>query len=173
MFMSEKIQELIVLSGLLGEPCEESIEAIQELAPQLNWLSEASMNEIESTPLERWQMEHTRLFVSGHPKTECAPFESDWIEGRMIGETTHSIQALYNKVQYTPDAELPADYLGSELEFLAFVLENYSEQQAFLVEILEHLHTWVPKFAKAVRIHADMSFYRDYAKRLEALFEMQ
>jgi len=171
--MSEKIQELIVLAGLLGEPCSESMEAIQELAPQLNWLSEDSVKEIESTPLERWQMEHTRLFISGHPKTECAPFESVWTEGRMVGETTESIQALYNKVQYKPDAELPADYLGSELEFLAFVLENYSEQQAFLVEILEHLHTWVPKFAKAIRIHSELSFYRDYAKRLEALFEIK
>ncbi|BCN93483.1 chaperone TorD [Thiomicrorhabdus immobilis] len=171
--MSEKIQELIVLAGLLGEPCEESMEAIQELAPQLDWLSKEAVEEVASTPLERWQMEHTRLFVSGHPKTECAPFESVWAEGRMIGDSTFSIQTLYNKVQYKPDAELPADYLGSELEFLAFVLENYNEQQAFLVEILEHLHGWVPKFAKAVRIHADLSFYRDYAKRLEALFEMK
>ncbi|BBP43333.1 TorD/DmsD family molecular chaperone [Thiosulfativibrio zosterae] len=170
--MSEKIQELIVLSGLLGEPCEESMEAIQELAPQLTWLSNEAVAEIENLPLERWQMEHTRLFISGHPKTECAPFESVWAEGRMMGETTHAIQSLYNKVNYKPDAELPADYLGSELEFLAFVLENYGEQEVFLVEILEHLHTWIPKFAKAIRIHSDLAFYRDYAKRLEALFEM-
>ncbi|MEA1987875.1 MAG: molecular chaperone TorD family protein [Pseudomonadota bacterium] len=171
--MSEKIQELVVLAGLIGEPCEESMEAIQELAPQLNWLSNEAVAEIESLPLERWQMEHTRLFISGHPKTECSPFESVWAEGRMMGETTDKINELYATVQYKPDAELPADFLGSELEFLAFVLENYSEQQAFLVEILEHLHTWVPKFAKSIRIHSDLAFYRDYAKRLESLFEMK
>ncbi len=171
--MSQKIQELIVLAGLIGEPCEESLEAIQELAPQLQWLSPEAVDEIKNLPLERWQMEHTRLFVSGHPKTECAPFESVWTEGRMIGEATHKINDLYAKVQYKPDAELPADFLGSELEFLAFVLENYAEQQAFLLEILEHLHGWIPKFAKAIRIHAELTFYRDYAKRLEALFEMK
>lgn len=171
--MSEKIQELVVLAGLIGEPCEESMEAIQELAPQLNWLSEEAVAEIESLPLERWQMEHTRLFVSGHPKTECSPFESVWAEGRMMGEAASRIQSLYDEVQYKPDAELPADFLGSELEFLAFVLENYSDQEVFIVEILEHMHGWIPKFAKAIRIHAELTFYRDYAKRLETLFEMK
>lgn len=171
--MSEKIQELVVLSGLIGEPCAESMEAIKELAPQLNWLSDEAVKEIEELSLENWQIEHTRLFVSGHPKTECAPFESVWTEGRMIGEATQSISDLYQKVQYKPDADLPADFLGSELEFLAFVLENYAEQEDFLFEILEHLHGWIPRFAKAVRIHAELRFYRDYAKRLEALFEMK
>ncbi|SIN70943.1 respiratory nitrate reductase chaperone NarJ [Sulfurivirga caldicuralii] len=167
---TQTVQELHLLASLLGEPTEESLPLLEEIAPQLPWLSDAALEQLRETPLEEWQAEHTRLFISGRPHTECVPFESVWREGQMIGESAMALKRLYDAFGFTPDAELPADFLGSELECLAFALTHHADKEETLVELLEHLHGWIPKFAKAVRIHAELELYRDWAKRLEALF---
>ena len=168
--MSESVQELNQLSGLLAEPCEDSLAAIEELAPQLPWLSAQAIEQLKNTPLEHWQAEHTRLFISGHPKTECVPFESVWTEGQMMGEAATRIHQFYQAAGFTPDTALPEDFLGTELQFLAFLIQHHREQEEALHEMLELLSTWVPKFATSVRIHAELQLYKDWAKRLEALF---
>ena len=167
---TQPVQELHLLAILLGEPTEESLPLLEEVAPQLPWLSDAAMAQLRETPLETWQMEHTRLFITGRPHTECSPFESVWREGQMVGESAMALKRLYEVFGFTPDAELPADYLGSELECLAYALTHHADQEEHLVALLEHLHGWIPRFAKAVRIHADLELYRDWARRLEALF---
>lgn len=167
---TQTVQELHLLASLLGEPTEESLPLLEEVAPQLPWLSDAALAQLRDTPLEAWQAEHTRLFINGHPHTECVPFESVWREGQMIGESAMALKRLYEAFGFTPDAELPADFLGSELECLAFALTYHPDKEETLVELLEHLHGWIPRFATAVRIHADLELYRDWAKRLEALF---
>lgn len=170
--MNEQLDELHILASLLGEPAEDSRDIIAELAPSLTWLSQTALDEIAQLPLEEWQAEHTRLFVSGHPSTPCLPFESVWQEGRMMGESTTQIHLLYQRIHFKPEADLPEDFLGSELIFLAEALTHYRDDEEFLMEILQHLHAWVPKWTKAVRIHSQLAYYQDYAKRLEKLFEL-
>ena len=170
--MSTQIEELTLLAQLLAEPTEESLALIEEIAPQLPWLSDKAVEQLRQTPLRDWQAEHTRLFVTGRPHTECSPFESVWREGQMVGKSTQQLHGLYQAAGYTPDAELPADYLGSELMFLAWALQHHGDNEELLMAILTHLHGWVPKFAKAVRIHAELDFYRDWARRLETLFSL-
>jgi TorA maturation chaperone TorD len=168
--MSESVQELNLLSGLLAEPCEDSLAAIEELAPQLPWLSAEALEQLRHTPLPDWQAEHTALFVSGHPKTHCMPFESVWMEGQMMGEAVMRINDYYQIAGFSIEADLPADFLGTELQFLAYLIEHHREQEELMHEVLDGMNAWIPKFATAVRIHADLLIYKDWAKRLEALF---
>jgi TorA maturation chaperone TorD len=168
--MSESVQELNLLSGLLAEPCEDSLGAIEELASQLPWLSPEALEQLRQTPLTDWQAEHTTLFVSGHPKTHCMPFESVWMEGQMMGEAVMRMSELYQVAGFEISEDLPADFLGTELQFLAYLIEHHREQEELMHEVLINMNTWIPKFTTAVRIHAELLLYKDWAKRLEVLF---
>lgn len=168
--MSEQVQELNILSGLLAEPCEESLAALEELAPQLPWLTQDAVEQLRNTPLERWQAEHTGLFISGHPKTHCIPFESVWVEGYMMGEPVMRMSDYYQIAGFSVDTQLPADFLGTELQFLAYLIEHHREQEELMHEVITDLNAWIPKFATSVRIHAELLLYKDWAKRLEVLF---
>jgi TorA maturation chaperone TorD len=168
--MSESVQELNLLSGLLAEPCEDSLAAIEELAPQLPWLSPEALTQLRETSLDHWQMEHTRLFVSGHPTTDCLPFESVWMEGQMMGEAVMRMANWYQDAGFSIESDLPADFLGTELQFLAFLIEHHREQEELMHEVLSDMNAWIPKFTTAVRIHAELLLYKDWAKRLEVLF---
>ncbi|WP_294945315.1 molecular chaperone [Sulfurivirga sp.] len=169
---TRSVQELRLLATLLGEPTEESLPLIEEIAPQLLWLSDEAVAQLRQIPLSDWQAEHTRLFITGRPHTECSPFESVWREGQMVGESAMALKRLYEAFGFVPDAQLPADFLGSELACLAHALTYHADREELLMELLEHLHAWVPKFAKAVRIHTDLALYRDWARRLERLFSL-
>ena len=65
-------QELRMLAALLAHPESDALEALKDMLPAAPWLAEA-IAELARIPLEHWQAEHTRLFVSGYPKTACPP----------------------------------------------------------------------------------------------------
>ena len=77
-------KELRDLAFLLGRPDAEGPAVLGEMAASRPWLAEA-VTEIRALPLEEWQGEHTRLFVTGYPHTPCPPFASAWLDGRMQG----------------------------------------------------------------------------------------
>ncbi|WFE69561.1 molecular chaperone TorD family protein [Thiomicrospira sp. R3] len=170
--MSVQIQELTLLAGLLAEPCEESLSVLQEVADQLPWLSAEALEQLRQTPLEQWQAEHTGLFVSGHPKTPCMPFESVWLEGQMMGEAMMAVSQLYQATGFKANPDLPADFLGTQLKFLAHLIEYHRENEKLMHEVLLNMSAWIPKFATSVRIHAHLKLYKDWANRLEALFNL-
>lgn len=168
--MSEQVKELDLLSALLAEPCEESLATLEEIAPQLPWLSAEALAEIRQLPLDHWQAEHTRLFVSGHPKTPCMPFESVWTEGQMMGESVLRMSQWYADAGFDVQTELPFDFLGTELQFLAFMIEHHREQEEQIADLLLALQAWIPKFATTVIIQTEVKLYKDWAKRLTQLF---
>ena len=169
---NDQVNELVLLATLIGEPDKDALATLKAIKPSLDWLSDQALAELEQIPLEKWQMEHTQLFVNGYPTTPALPFESAWMEDQMMGQSTQAIEKLYQQAHYQPEAELPPDFLGSELLFLAFLLENHREEEAFLVAVLQRLHTWVPKFAMGLKIHAELRLYKDYAERLLNLFKI-
>ena len=82
--MNVSAQTLRLYSGLLASPGSGSLEVLRELALEHDWLRQP-LAELENLPLGEWQAEHTRLFISGHPKTVCPPFESAFLGGTMFG----------------------------------------------------------------------------------------
>lgn len=163
--------ELYLLAMLLAQPADDALEALKDLLPQAPWLSEA-VAELERLPLERWQGEHTRLFVNGYPKTPCPPFESAYRQGHMGGTAAGDLEALYLRVGLASTGA-PADFLGTLLECAAMLAER-GDSDSKLCELWdEHLVRWAPRFADDLEAHGRLKLYRSVGIRLGRLFPEQ
>lgn len=160
---------LRLLGGLLATPGSDSLETVKALVKEHSWLSPA-VDELSSLPLDQWQGEHTRLFLSGYPKTPCPPFESVYRNKRMNGPACSEVEAFYRRAGLQMESEeVPADYLGTELECAAWVLDQ--GQQALWDELREnHLNKWVRKFAEELQAAARLKLYRTLGEQLTRLF---
>jgi TorA maturation chaperone TorD len=124
---------LRLLAGLLAAPQEDSLEVLRELSGEQEWLRQA-VGEIEEMPLDRWQGEHTRLFISGYPKTVCPPFESAYRYGGMSGSGDEELLGIYLRMGRAPQ-DMPPDYLGVLLEGAAELLEGSASLAATLATV--------------------------------------
>jgi putative dimethyl sulfoxide reductase chaperone len=163
------------LAMLLAMPETGALEALREIADQEPWLAEP-IAELESLPLEHWQAEHTRLFVSGYPKTPCLPFESAYRQGNMGGTAALDLQGLYRRAGLEA-GETPPDYLGTQLEFAAYLLDagpgdggTDCPAGVLAAELWdEHLCRWLPRFARDLQVNAESKLYRGLGERLARL----
>ncbi len=167
--MNASPQTLRVCSGLLSSPGAESLEALRELAAEYVWLRQP-LAELEGMPLAEWQAEHTRLFVSGHPKTVCPPFESAFGGGTMFGNACDALGELYRNAGLQAKG-MPPDYLGSILECAAFLLEQpCGHSEALLQELWhEHLMSWLPDFSRVLQLESRVQLYRALGSQLARL----
>lgn len=168
--------EVGILAGLLGYPGEESLEVLEELGRDVAWLQEA-LPELRKTSLDHWQGEHTRLFISGIPKTVCPPFESAWRSDQMGGEKAVQVATIYRQAGLMPEQglEMP-DYLGTLLEGAVYLsttdLIPQEERQRLLGALWnDHIASWVPEFAAVVAYESELELYRVLGRRLQRLFE--
>ncbi len=163
-------ETLRTLALLLGMPDQDALSTIEDLAQTYPWLQQV-VEELRTIPLEHWQAEHTRLFLSGHPKTVCPPFESAYRYGRMDGPARTELEHLYRQVGLAP-VEAPADYLGTLLECAAYLSEENTPHAAALSALWdEHLRVWLPDFSRALIKHSRLKLYRSLGKQLAALIE--
>lgn len=162
---------LRLFGGLLASPGHGSLEVLRELAGEHAWLGE-SLADLEKTPLEEWQAEHARLFISGHPKTVCPPFESVFLNGAMFGESCDLLADLYRRAGLEAEGA-PPDYLGTMLECAAWLMEQRCDQSNALLQELwnEHLAAWVPGFGASLQAESGLLIYRQLGRRLESLFD--
>jgi TorA maturation chaperone TorD len=160
---------LRLLGGLLAAPDEHSRDVLRELAGDCAWL-QAALPELEGMSLEEWQAEHARLFVCGHPRTVCPPFESAQLNGMMQGPAAAELAALYRRAGLEPDGA-PPDYLGTMLECAAFLSEQPCGLGAELAgELWEaHLGRWLPAFGNRLGEEAGLLLYRLLGSRIAGL----
>lgn len=164
-------ERLQLLGWLLAAPVEESRELLREFADRQPWLR-SSLAELDAAPLDDWRAEHTRLFVNGHPRTVCPPFESAWINGMMPGPCTASVADFYRRMGLEAEALLP-DYLGTMLECAGY-LENQSDEpsRALRQELWsKHLARWLPGFAQALEAQSTLALYRELGCQLKAILD--
>ena len=160
-------RQLYILSALLAFPEDDALDALRDMLPMAPWLAPA-IEELADKPLEQWQGEHTRLFLSGYPKTPCPPFESAYRQGQMGGTVAGDLEALYRRAGL--GARLaPADYLGTLLECLA-LLEERGDAEEVIEELWgAHLDRWLPRFARDLQSHGEFALYRLLGARLAEL----
>jgi len=168
---SEHLRRLAILLAL---PEEGALEALREMAEQAHWLGE-SVAELAMLPLDRWQAEHTRLFISGYPKTSCPPFESAYRQGQMGGTAATDLQGLYRRAGLAA-TEVPADYLGTLLDCAAYLTDLAQNRVEGSVDCLaatlltelwdDHLNRWLPRFARDLSTHASLLLYRELGAQL-------
>lgn len=159
--------QLRILAALLAMPADDALDALRDIRQGAPWL-QTSLPELEQIPLDRWQAEHTRLFLSGYPKTPCPPFESAYRQGTMGGTSARDVEDLYRRAGLR-SSEAPADYLGTMLECAAYLQEQGKHD--LLRELREdHLERWLPRFAGDLVNSAELGLYRELGVQLGLLF---
>ncbi len=166
--VDRSISDAKLLAMLLGMPDRESLPILQEMLSEHGWLRPA-VDELGGIPLDHWQAEHTRLFINGHPKTPCAPFESIYRHGRMDGPACEELSRLYNDAGVSPTVDLPADYLGTMLTFAAWLLEQGTPEAAIQLQELQQKHfaSWLPKFSVRLTREARLQLYQVMGEKLQ------
>lgn len=164
-------QRLRELSLLLAMPADDSIPVLRAMGETLCWLKPV-LAELESLPLERWQAEHTRLFLNGYPRVACPPFASAYRQGQMGGSAVGDLQGLYRRAGLQA-TDLPADYLGTLLECAAFLLESGDHDDLLKELWQDHLAPWLPRFACDLAAHAQLGLYAGLAQELQKLWALQ
>lgn len=142
----------------LAEPAIESIQLINEQPYQPEWLNPA-LGELNTVALDNWQGEHTSLFT--FPAT-CPPFASHFLEnGVLNGHRAAELEQFYTQFNLVTQ-NLPADYLGTMAEFVAFVMERDDTAEA--AEFCQkYLADWLKRFCDCLEEHAGLIFYRELA----------
>lgn len=158
-----------MLGWLLAAPVEESREVLRELQDREPWLR-TTLDELDAVGLEDWQAEHTRLFINGHPRTVCPPFESAWLNGMMPGPSTATVAELYQRAGLESEQLLP-DYLGTMLECASYLEDQTDELSLALRRELwaEHLERWLPGFAQALAEQSTLALYRELGGQLTGI----
>ncbi|MBF0188141.1 MAG: molecular chaperone TorD family protein [Magnetococcales bacterium] len=159
-------ERLRTLALLLASPDAESRTVLGDLARNQPWL-QPGVEPLATVALERWQEEHTRLFINGFPKVVASPFASAWTRQGASGEVQQKIGLLYAEAGVTAQ-DLPPDYLGSLLECAALLTERNQLGDAALLERLLHSHLlpWLQAFTTALEQGTDMALYRLLARTL-------
>ncbi len=158
-----------VLAGLLAAPDRESLEVLESMAPELDWIGD-SLQELRALPLDAWQGEHTRLFINGFPTTPCIPIASVWLHGTIQGQTAEAVNHLYQQAGLQSKTEIP-DYLETLLEafdYLSVPGKLPEHDRLMLLETLwqDYLVSWVPRFASALVREAGLHIYRRLGDRM-------
>lgn len=162
--------KLRLFAGLLASPSKDSLAVLIELTMENLWLQPA-VAELQQMALDYWQAEHTRLFINGHPKTCCPPFQSVYRHGVMNGAICEDIERFYQSIGLETIDGLPPDYLGVLLECAAYLAEQQpvdAEQWQQLWQ--NHIVPWVPRFAEDLQSHSELILYRQLGVKLKELF---
>lgn len=167
--MNATPETLRLLSGLLASPASDSLAVLRELAGEHAWLGEP-VAELEQASLEEWQAEHARLFISGHPKTVCPPFESAFIGGALFGAACDRLSDLYQRAGLQAEGA-PPDYLGTMLECAAYLQEQPCGHSNELLQELwrEHLAPWLPRIGSVLQQESRLLLYRQLGEQLASL----
>ncbi len=149
-------------------------ERFGEMAALLEELSEWKdaprlrewMEEVEKSKLQELEADYVTLFISGFPTTVAPPYESVYRDGMVMGASTDDVIEMYSKYQLEPaeESSLP-DSLPIELEFVAFLLENYPDSEDLAYFFREHLVSWVYEFLDRVE-KSEYAIYGNLASML-------
>jgi TorA maturation chaperone TorD len=152
-------ERLRLLAGLLAAPGPEGLPILNELAREHTWL-EPACRELEGLGPEDWIAEHGRLFINGFPKTPCLPFESAQLNGVMHGPATGQMAMLYARYGLAAKDDLPADYLGTMLEFGALLADEACHADVSLELWQGHLLRWLPGYGQTLMEESRLILYR-------------
>jgi putative dimethyl sulfoxide reductase chaperone len=154
---------------MLCMPEPESLKLLNTLATEQCWM-QAGLDELAHTSLEEWQGEYTRLFINGFPQTAAPPYESVYRHKTMCGPVVDKLHALYHDAGLTA-GDMPADYLGTQLEFAAHLAASDDPRSDHWQARLwrEHLMQWLPKFTVDLCQHSRLLIYRLWGGQLTLL----
>lgn len=124
-------------------------------------------------PREVHQAEHARLFVNAPEGVAAPPYASWYLDGRLLGPAADWVAGEYRRqaLELAPDAGQPADFIGTELEYLYFLgrhqraarwtrdVAGFEATGVAEARMLDHLRRWTPLFLADVRRAAADGLY--------------
>ena len=137
--------------------------------------------ETDAQPLTVLQSEYTRLFISGYPKVACPPYQSVYRERTLLGDSAFSVYQVFETWGVEMASNEMSDHIAVLLEFMAYLSRLYmllddqrTQERAHVRQALtdfwqQHLLDWLPKFAEDLVAEAELPFYRQSGKALQAL----
>jgi TorA maturation chaperone TorD len=168
--MNVTSEHLQLLSLLLGTPVRGSLEMLETLAGEHPWL-EVPLEELREMPLAQWQGEHTRLFVSGYPKTAAPPFISALRHGLMGGGAEEELRGFYRHLGMEPSG-MPADYLGTLFECAAWLLSQNGRQPELDELWQNYLLPILPEFSQRLFEQGCLRLYREMGNEISRISQL-
>jgi len=167
------------LSRAFAYPNEALVPELEKCLEELGEAPETFTKLVEAfgkEKQEQLQGEYTRLFLNGYPKTPCIPYESVYLEKRMLGEASLAVGAAYAEWEMQVEPGV-LDHVSTELEFLAFLASAESmggrlakdARKASESFLTEHLCRWVPRLAADLAREAKMEPFRLLGEALQTV----
>ena len=136
-----------------------------------------------TTPREQIEVELVRLFVNAAGGVPAPPYASWYLDGQLLGRASDWAAREYRRqcLEVGEDAGHPADFIGTELEYLYFLCRHQraaeltGDQEALELALAaqmrfhrRHLARWLPAFTRAIRGAAAGGFFSRVAAVLDA-----
>lgn len=167
--MDVTAEQLQLFATLLGAPEADSLESLQSLNTQHPWLA-GPLCELYETPLQKWQGEHTALFINGYPHTVAPPYLSALRSNQMGGTEEEEMRNFYYRLGLEADG-MPADYLGTLFECAAWLLQQEERQSEDFAELWDnYLYPVLPNFANRLIEHQGLRLYQEMGRQLSRLY---
>jgi putative dimethyl sulfoxide reductase chaperone len=168
-------QALLYPDGDFARRIEARAAALSAPAP---WAA-AMVNALVGVVTVDLQTEHVRLFVNAYGGSPCLPYESVYVEARVMGEVAQEVADLYAGWGVQETGEMP-DHAAVELAFAAQLarlrlLPEIGEDGQLVQQALEtferdHLAGWLPSLGANLQAAAELPFYRAAGAALAAVF---
>ena len=115
---------------------------------------------LPTPPLEKLQVEYTRLFINGSPHVLAPPYASVYFDKSLQGQSTEKILSFYFSKGFLmcEGSDLP-DHIVHQLEFLALLVETGDQRSEAQFLSLFFL-PWFQMFSPRVVHESKHPFYR-------------
>jgi len=174
---------LYTFNDFAGDENQENDEMIKGIIT----IQKALGHELSESDEKAFMNEYTRLFI-GPGKTPIYPYSSVYLnkepKPKLMDENTIEVRKQYlesnivmNKLNVVPD-----DYLGAELEYMAYLTDKSielieKEERNELDQLLEkqlnfmenHLITWIPRFSQDLITSTKEDLFKGLALLLKGL----
>lgn len=129
---------------------DDFLSVFKELLDQLHWhdRKEALPSQVTDANLEDLQVDYTRLFINAIPHVIAPPYASIYIDGTLNSITSEKTREYYQKKGFDITTNEFADYLVTELDFMALMEE---EKEGSSEEFLRlYFRPWFSSFRDRV-----------------------
>jgi len=168
-FVDDLMNERFYLPGLISaEELSEGFKLVREFVEKSK---DKAIDELHKDLVG----EYTLLFIGPH-RLPVQPYESWWVDGKLMGESLLKVKQVYRKAGIAKVNEYaePEDHIAFELRFMHYLCEEElsADTEERIAECLnlqkeylnEHLLRWVPDFCDAL-IECELSdFYKGIAR---------
>ena len=146
---------------------DQYIQTLKKFLIDLDLSEQATQfpDEISAQYLEDVQVDYTKLFINGIPSVLAPPYASVYIDGSLNNKSADSVRAYYQKYEVDIEDDEFADYIVSELDFLAYLVAEEKDCEEFL---RHYFRPWFTQFRDDVLYHAESHYIKTIVELIDS-----